>query len=76
MMIKAGTFWVWTEQAETARPEWFAGHPVWSDYLHAAPAEWVQQGFVREATTEGQIEISEFLDLDGLKNKNAPAYLG
>lgn len=64
--VTADTHWVWTEKAAAKNPHYSrAGEPIWPHYLHQAPAEWLEEGLIidasaKEVIKEGQIDLFDY----------------
>lgn len=65
MKVKAQSYWVWTDKAQEKNPKYSrAGDPIWPDYKHEAPSEWVEQGLICDASEvekEGQADLFEYI---------------
>lgn len=63
LKVTAKTHWVWTDKAEKTNIDpsrTKAGEPVWPYYLEQAPARWLEEGLIKDAS---EIEIAGQLDL-------------
>ena len=64
-MVKAKTFWVWTDKAEAKNPAYNrSGEPIWDDKRYEAPEQWLTDGLIQDAEDvdkEGQMSIFDIL---------------
>lgn len=53
-MVTAKTAWVWTAEAveQNKYQKLEEGTHVWDNYKKEAPARWLEEGLIREATEE------------------------
>lgn len=65
MMVKAQTYWVWSEKAAKKNPHYSkAGEPVWPHYLYEAPEKWLEDGIIIDSSEfkkTGQADLFEYL---------------
>lgn len=63
--VTANTFFCWTDKAEKENPQRSkAGDPIWPHYKHSAPAKWLEDGLIIDASEfkrEGQVDLFECL---------------
>lgn len=63
--VTAQSHWVWTAKAEQENPQRSkAGDPIWPHYLHNAPAQWLKDGLICDASEfvkDGQADLFEFM---------------
>lgn len=63
--VKAKSYWVWTKLAETKNPAHTrSGEPIWQDKLYEAPAKWLEDGLIQDASevgNEGQLDLFDLI---------------
>lgn len=66
MKVEASTEWVWTEEAETADPNYIAGTPLPEHYRKLAPKAWFLRGHIVDRTKYvGQVDLYAILEGEG-----------
>lgn len=65
--VKAKTYWVWTEKAEKSNLAPYhtkAGERVWEAKSIEAPAKWLEDGLIQDASEvekDGQVDLFDIL---------------
>lgn len=65
-LVTATTHWVWTDKAQKsnlAPYRTMAGEKVWEDHRKVAPAKWLEDGLIQDASElekEGQMTIFDY----------------
>ena len=65
MMVKAQSFWVWSEKAEKENPQRSkAGVPIWPHYMYEAPGKWLEDGIIIDSSEfqhSGQVDLFDLI---------------
>ncbi|MEK5058630.1 hypothetical protein BK126_03045 [Paenibacillus sp. FSL H7-0326] len=63
--VKAKTYWTWTKLAEAKNPtRSIAGKEIWPHYRTEAPAKWLEDGLIQDASEvekDGQVDLFDIL---------------